>query len=74
MDKLNLEGKKAAVFGAGDSKSYPRSFCKAVDILQNKLKSCGAEIILPGLKVDGDAASYQDDIVKWAERIAEICG
>ena len=66
IDGAAVASKRMAVFGAGDSKAYPRSFCKAVDLLQSKLKSCGAEIILPPLKVDGDAAASKDAIVEWA--------
>ena len=68
IDSSLVASKKMAVFGAGDSKSYPRSFCKAVDVLQSKLKSCGAEIILPPLKVDGDAAASKEAIVEWAAK------
>jgi flavodoxin I len=66
IDGQYLASKKAAVFGAGDSRAYPRSFCKAVDLLQNKLKANGAEIILPGLKLDGEASASKEAIVKWA--------
>jgi len=68
IDDTAVASKKMAVFGAGDSKAYPRSFCKAVDILQSKLKSCGAEIILPPLKIDGDAAASKETIVEWAAK------
>ena len=67
IDNASVASKKVAIFGAGDSKAYPRSFCKAVDLLQSKLKSCGAEIILPPLKVDGDAAASKAAIIEWAE-------
>ena len=69
MDSVELAGKRAAAFGPGDAKSYPRSFCKAVDMLENKLVSRGAEIIVPGLKIDGDADSFKNVIVEWAEKI-----
>jgi flavodoxin I len=42
MDSLDLSGKKAAVFGSGDT-SYP-IYCAAVDIIETKLKELGAEI------------------------------
>ncbi|UHA72789.1 flavodoxin [Paenibacillus sp. 481] len=50
MADLNLEGKKAAVFGSCDS-SYAE-YGAAVDILTNKLKELGAEVVLEGLKVE----------------------
>ena len=68
IDSEVVASKKMAVFGAGDSKSYPRSFCKAVDLLQSKLKSCGAEIILPPLKIDGDADASKEAIDEWAAK------
>lgn len=42
LDSLDLSGKKAAVFGSGDT-SYP-VFCGAVDTIEAKLKELGAEI------------------------------
>jgi len=53
MSKISLEGKKAAVFGPGDSGSYPDTFCQAVDILEDTLNKCGAKIVVEGFKVDG---------------------
>lgn len=50
MEGLQLTGKKAAVFGSGDT-FYP-AYCHAVDILIERLQHCGAEIILDGLKVE----------------------
>lgn len=51
LDELDLSGKKAAVFGSGDS-SY-EIFGGAVDILFEKLTNVGAEIALDRVKVDG---------------------
>ncbi|HSH25152.1 MAG TPA: flavodoxin [Massilibacterium sp.] len=50
LDTLDLTGKKAAAFGSGDT-GYP-SFCGAVDLLSEKLKERGAEIVCDGLKVE----------------------
>ncbi|PGL73277.1 flavodoxin [Bacillus sp. AFS055030] len=50
LENLNLTGKKAAVFGSGDH-AYPK-FCAAVDLLEERLKECGAQIIQEGLKVE----------------------
>ena len=54
MDGVSLDGKKAAVFGPGDSEDYPDSFCTAVDILEKTLKSNGSEIVVESFKVDGE--------------------
>ncbi|MFX3622932.1 MAG: flavodoxin [Ectobacillus sp.] len=50
MDEVDLTGKKAAVFGSCDS-AYPQ-YGAAVDILIEKLRERGAEIVLEGLKVE----------------------
>lgn len=50
MDGIDLRGKKAAVFGSGDT-GY-NHFCAAVDILMEKLKELGADVLPEGLKVD----------------------
>lgn len=50
MDSLDLSGKKAAVFGSGDT-SYP-IYCAAVDIIEAKLKELGAEISAECIKFE----------------------
>jgi flavodoxin I len=67
MKSVDLFGKKAAVFGPGDS-AYPQ-FCKAVDILQDALASCKAQIVVEPLKIDGDVQSQLDKTGEWAESI-----
>jgi flavodoxin I len=71
MNKISLKGKKAAVFGSGDKESYPDSFCRAVDILENKLKERGAQIVIEGLRVDGDIEPAMVDAEYWGLKIAE---
>lgn len=51
MEHLDLKGKIAAAFGSGD-RSYPL-FCQAVEILSNKLKELGADVVGDGLKIEG---------------------
>jgi len=50
IETMDLTGKKVAVFGSGDH-AYPK-FCAAVDILEERLVACGAEIVEQGLKVE----------------------
>ncbi|KAB2331804.1 MULTISPECIES: flavodoxin [Bacillaceae] len=50
MEGLQLTGKKAAVFGSGDT-FYP-AYCNAVDLLIERLTSCGADVVTEGLKVE----------------------
>jgi flavodoxin I len=63
MDEIDLTGKKTVVFGSGDT-GYDQ-FAAAVDILIEKLKERGAEIVLEGLKVDTNPTN--EDIERCKE-------
>ena len=71
MDNISLKGKKAAVFGPGDQEGYPDSFCKAVDILEDRLTECGAQIVAEGFKVDGDVETAMVDAEVWGLDVAK---
>ena len=71
MDGILLEGKKAAVFGPGDSDGYPDTFCEAVDILEGGLENCGAVIVAESFKVDGDVEPAFGDAKTWGSKVAE---
>ena len=45
LDKVDLSGKKAAVFGTGDQQGFGDTFVDAIGILADKLASRGATII-----------------------------
>jgi len=60
MDQLDLSGKKAFVFGSGDT--VYDDFAGAVDRLIEKLQERGAEVVLEGLKVD--TSPQPEDIEK----------
>ena len=47
---IDLTGKMAAAFGSGDTRY--EHFARAVDILEEALKTQGCEILIKGLKVD----------------------
>ncbi len=70
MRNIKLDGKKAACFGPGDS-VYPQ-FCKAVDVLEDTLKNCGAEIIIDSLKIDGDVESELEKVKDWGRGIGQM--
>ena len=72
MRKIKLDRKKGAVFGCGDS-MYPQ-FCKAVEILEERLKSCGVEIIVDSLKIDGDIEPKLNKAEDWGKDLGEISG
>lgn len=56
LGKIDLSGKKIAVFGTGDSSSYPDSFCDAIGILAESAQKAGATLI--GNQVDTSDYSY----------------
>ncbi len=68
IDQYDFSGKKVAVFGCGDS-TYEH-FCGAVDAIEEKIKALGAELIISGLKIDGDPDDYKAEVVEWAENVA----
>lgn len=48
IDKVkggNLEGKKVALFGCGDSSSYSDTFCDAIGKIYNSIKNKGCQVI-----------------------------
>ncbi|MDP4086679.1 MAG: flavodoxin [Bacillota bacterium] len=51
LAEVDLNGKKAAAFGSGDSK-YRNHFGIAVNLINEKLQERGAEVILEGLKMN----------------------
>lgn len=69
MDRVTLNGKKAAVFGCGDS-SY-EYFCGAVDAIEEKVKEIGGALITDSLKIDGDPSDAKDEIIEWATSVAK---
>ena len=71
MENISLSGKKSAVFGPGDSEEYPDTFCKAVDMLEERLKKCGAEVIVDGFRVDGDVDTAIGDAESWGSEVAQ---
>jgi flavodoxin short chain len=69
MGSITLNGKKAAIFGCGDS-SY-EYFCGAVDAIEEKVKEIGGTLITESLKIDGDPMDAKDEIIEWAATVAE---
>jgi flavodoxin I len=68
VKRMDLKGKKAAVFGTGDS-SY-KKFAQAVITLEKTLKSAGAEIIQKGYRCDklwNDEAKSK--LKEWASKL-----
>jgi len=70
LDGASLDGKKAAVFGPGDSDDYPDTFCEAVNILEKTLKDNDAEIVAESFKIDGDVEPAFGDAEAWGSKVA----
>ncbi len=51
LKEADLAGKKVALFGCGDSASYPDTFCSAMGTIAEACE--GAEIIGAGISTDG---------------------
>ncbi len=66
LDKAGLAGKKAAVFGCGDS-GYTH-FCGAVDAIEDKAVALGAVMVTTPLKIDGDPD--MSEAAAWAMEAA----
>jgi flavodoxin I len=69
LERMDLKGKKAAVLGPGDS-SYEH-FCESVNIIEEGLRKCGAELILDGLKIDGDVDESDKMVEDWTQQLTE---
>ena len=67
----SLEGKKAAVFGPGDSDMYPDTFCEAVDKIEEHLKELGADLVVESFKVDEDVEAVLNEAKEWGLKIAK---
>jgi len=53
FQKVDLSGKKVALFGTGDQEEYPESFVDAMGILYEQPVSNGAEIVGGGWPLEG---------------------
>lgn len=45
LKKQDLSGKKVALFGCGDSGSYPDTFCDAIGLIYDGLQQCGCTFV-----------------------------
>ncbi|MNB68377.1 Flavodoxin [compost metagenome] len=72
MDELDLKGRKAAVFGSGDT-GYA-IYCGAVDLLEKKLTERGAELAQTGLKIEyGPTSAEKEECRRFGQRVSEAC-
>ncbi|MGD9638910.1 MAG: flavodoxin [Alphaproteobacteria bacterium] len=64
---IGINGKKVAAFGCGDS-SF-EYFCGAVDAIEEKTKDLGGNVIVSGLKIDGDPEDFENEIQDWVKQL-----
>lgn len=69
FDLISAKGHKVACFATGDSNfTY---FCGAVDVIEAALERLGADVVVEGLKIDGQAQSDQPEIQEWTKAVIE---
>lgn len=69
MTTALLKGKDVAVFGLGDKENYEDYFCWSADLLSKKVTACGANLVCPPLKVDGEPADNEAAVTAWAKNL-----
>ncbi|MBR3665281.1 MAG: flavodoxin [Desulfovibrio sp.] len=67
FDKMDLNGAKVTSFASGD-KEYPH-FCGACDLIVDRARELGAEIIADSLKLEGDGSSDDDEIQAYVDEV-----
>lgn len=73
LDGAKLSGKCAAAFGSCDS-SYS-AYGAAVDLLTEKLGQAGANIVLPGLKIElAPDAAQQEECKQFGKQFVRLAG
>ena len=72
LDQFNLSGKKAAVFGSGDS-FYGPTFGEAIHLFSEKLQDLGADLIMDNLLIDLEPNNEELERCKeFGRKFAEI--
>lgn len=69
LERLDLSGKKVALFGTGDSSSYSETFCDALGQLAEAVEKAGA--LLVGNKVDSSNYCFDSSV---SEKDGFFCG
>lgn len=64
LKNADLSGKKIALFGCGDSASYPDTFCGAMGVIYEAVKN--ANVIGKGVSTDGYAFNASEAVVDGA--------
>lgn len=61
IEKLNLTGKKVALFGLGDQEAYPDTFVDSMGMMHDEFLKSGASIIGKTLKEDLEYSASKAD-------------
>ncbi|MGE6631195.1 flavodoxin [Bacillus sp. NPDC077027] len=71
MDDLDLSGKSFAVFGSGDT-SYEH-FCGAVDLIEEKVKELGGNVVLPSIKIElNPEGDEEEELISLGKQFVHI--
>jgi flavodoxin I len=63
LDRINLKGKKVALFGLGDQVGYSYNFVSSMKILYDKVIQRGAEVIADNIAIEGFEFDHSEAIV-----------
>jgi flavodoxin len=70
LEKSDVEGKKFAVIGLGDTKYYPEYLTESATILENYVKKMEGKLIVPALRIGTLPYKMLDSLVpKWVEKL-----
>lgn len=70
IEGADLSGVKVALVGLGDRMYGDYYFCKAIDMLEEKLLKHGASIVTDTLKIDGSPEDFPiEDLNQWISSI-----
>ena len=71
MEELDLPGKAFAVFGSGDT-SYEH-FCGAVDLIEEKVKELGGDIVLPSIKIElNPEGNEEEELISFGRQFVHL--
>ncbi|WP_422388408.1 flavodoxin [Bacillus altitudinis] len=71
MEELDLAGKAFAVFGSGDT-SYEH-FCGAVDLIEEKVKELGGDIVLPSIKIElNPEGNEEEELISFGRQFVHL--
>nr|WP_321467576.1 flavodoxin domain-containing protein [uncultured Desulfobulbus sp.] len=68
LNKAHIRSRNIAVFGCGDSKRP--YFCGAVELLLEKIGDLGGKLVHKPLRIDGDPAEAEPEILSWSKDVA----